>query len=361
MKEILIPYVLLVWLLVKLRIISWNLKTGFWSVSIGFLIGMSLLVTSRHFSPADLTNSATVKAPRAVLSPLFSTGEFHQIQTIYVTHNQKVKKGDLLYTLVNWESEGKVESLNHQIIENKALFESEKKQEEKHKLILSHLNKDLYRLQKLGEFTSQESIEKLQKEINITLADIVSTSERAASIKAKMKRLYTEKRIQEKKVLEKNIISPIDGQVSVINISSGSRVGNMHIYDTGNKFLEVRVPEQSIRNIAPGNFAEFYLDAYPGNIFRGVVHSVTSGTGESQLSISQGEAYVSDHIENNSTRHGRTVIIKFDEPNGFSLPIGSTGSAWISAKKPNKALGFIDMIGAGAVRIKSMQSYVFSM
>ncbi|MFQ2028438.1 hypothetical protein ACK333_06015 [Aeromonas veronii] len=35
MKEILLPYILIVWLLVKLNILPWNLKTGFWSTAIG--------------------------------------------------------------------------------------------------------------------------------------------------------------------------------------------------------------------------------------------------------------------------------------------------------------------------------------
>lgn len=37
MKEILLPYILIVWLLVKLNILPWNLKTGFWSTAIGAL------------------------------------------------------------------------------------------------------------------------------------------------------------------------------------------------------------------------------------------------------------------------------------------------------------------------------------
>ncbi|MCL1063788.1 hypothetical protein MK852_16880 [Shewanella benthica] len=40
------------------------------------------------------------------------------------------------------------------------------------------------------------------------------------------------------------------------------------------------------------------------------------------------------------------------------LPIGATGSAWISADKPHRILGFLDIIGAATVRLVATKFYL---
>jgi hypothetical protein len=119
----------------------------------------------------------------------------------------------------------------------------------------------------------------------------------------------------------------------------------------------MRIPDQTFRNIQEGQFAEFYVDAYPGEIFRGRVHSVTTGTGEAAVSVTSGTQSVRRHVGNNSGSHGRTVVIEFVEPEGYNVPIGSTGSGWISATKPHEKLGFMDIIGGATVRLKAYKAY----
>ncbi|WP_229380999.1 hypothetical protein [Shewanella psychropiezotolerans] len=55
---------------------------------------------------------------------------------------------------------------------------------------------------------------------------------------------------------------------------------------------------------------------------------------------------------------GRTVILEVDEATMAMLPIGATGSAWISADKPHSILGFLDIIGAATVRLVATKSYL---
>jgi multidrug resistance efflux pump len=100
MKEIMIPYILIMWLLVKTGVIEWTLKNAVRIVAVGAFICFMLFTAHRFWSPADLTDSSTIKAPHATLSPLI--GE--QIKEIFVTHNQILKKGDLIYTLIDTES-----------------------------------------------------------------------------------------------------------------------------------------------------------------------------------------------------------------------------------------------------------------
>ncbi|MBJ7590527.1 HlyD family secretion protein [Aeromonas veronii] len=361
MKEILLPYILIVWLLVKLNILPWNLKTGFWSTAIGALLALGLLTTYRHLAPVDFTDSATVKAPHAVLGPLLGINQFHQIDQIYVAHNQRVARGQPIYSLADWESNGKSQALSYQIDAQHAQVASEVSQQ---RAIQSRLNlnhKELARLTQLGNFASIQSRDQLQTQIDGDLAQLSASEAKVQAIEAQVLNLETELALQERRNEEKVIRAPFDGQVSIVNIASGSRTGNMHLYDTSRKFLEFRIPDQSFRNIAPGQFAEFYVDAYPGRIFRARVHSVLTGTGEAQMSVAQGDQDVRQHVGNNMSSHGRTVVLDMLAPDGVDLPIGATGSAWISAHKPHPLLGFIDIIGAATVRLKAMKAYLFAM
>lgn len=351
MKEILLPYILIVWLLVKLNVLPWNLKTGFWSTAIGALLALGLLTTSRHLAPVDFTDSATVKAPHAVLGPLLGTNQFHQIDQIHVVHNQQVKRGQPIYTLANWESDGKAQALSHQITAQQAQSVAE----------LSQQQAIQSRLTQLGNYSSIQSRDQLQAQIDGDVAQLSASDAKLKIIGSQVLNLETELALQERRNEEKVIRAPFDGQVSVVNLANGSRTGNMHLYDTSRKFLEFRIPDQSYRAIEPGQFAEFYVDAYPGRIFRARVHSVRTGTGEAQMTAMQGDQHVRQHVGNNMSSHGRTVILDMLEPDGVVLPIGATGSAWISAHKPHPLLGFIDIIGGATVRLKAMKAYLFAM
>ncbi len=325
MKEIMLPYIIIMWLLVKLGVIEWNLKNAVKIVGMGLFISFMLFTAHRFWSPADLTDSSTIKAPHAVLSTLL--GE--QINSIHVVHNQLVEKGDLIYTLVDTESSAAIQAIEADIekeVENIALYE-----------------RDIQRSIDAPGVFPQRAIEKAHTDLKV-----------AKSAKAKLeadleKALFVQSR--------KEIRAPFDGQMSITNIAEGSRIGNMHLYDTSKKFLEMRIPDQAYRYIKKGQFAEFYVNAYPGEIFRGRVHSITAGTGEAMVSPRSGDRQVRLHVRRNMGSHGRTVIIEFTEPEGYNLPIGATGSAWISATKPAPILGFMDIIGAATVRLKAYKAY----
>ena len=63
MKEIMLPYVMIIWLLVKTGVIQWNLRNGVITIGIGFFLAFMLFTAHRLWSPADLTDSSTIKAP----------------------------------------------------------------------------------------------------------------------------------------------------------------------------------------------------------------------------------------------------------------------------------------------------------
>jgi len=329
MKEILIPYILLMWILVATGAIKWNLKSGFWITSGGVFILVFLGILSRLWAPVDMTYSSTVKAPHSVLSTMF----YEQIDKVHVDHNQRVKKGDVIYTLVDTDSTADIAKTKASIV----------KQEES----IAQMKRDIKRAELKPEIFNGRDIETYYSDLRIaesTLASLIADLEKVE---------FTQDR--------KTIRAPFDGQIAVVNVAEGSRVGNMHIYDTGRKFMEMRIPDQTYRYVEPGQFAEFYVDAFPGEVFRARVHSFTAGTGESAVSVMQGPQSVRQHVGANTSAHGRTVILEIIEPEGKYIPIGATGSAWIAAKKPHPFFGFIDVIGAATVRLHSYKSYLNAM
>jgi len=325
MKEIMLPYILIVWILVKTGVMQWNLRNATYTIFVGLFIAFMLFTAHRFWSPADLTDSTTVKAPHAILSPLF--GE--QVQDIYVTHNQKVNEGDLIYTLIDTESE--------------AAFEKIKADINKQKELIAQYKRDIKRSVDAPGVFAEREIEKAK-------SDLKSAEAARISLEADLKKA---KFVQSRK----EVRAPFDGQMSITNIAEGSRIGNMHLYNTGKKFVEMRIADQAYANIKKGQFAEFFVNAYPGEIFRGRVHSITTGTGEAMVSPLSGDQQVRQHIGRNRSAHGRTIIIEFTEPGGYNIPIGSTGSAWVSASKPAEFLGFMDIIGGATVRLKAYKAY----
>ncbi|WP_261815447.1 HlyD family secretion protein [Vibrio gallicus] len=342
MKEIMLPYMLICWLLVKTGVVKWTLRNAVAMVGLGLVLSSILFSAHRFFSPADLTNSTTVKAPHAVLSPLVG----QEVQQVMISHNQLVKKGDLLYSLKSKDTGAQIQGLEAQKSAAEAEIVALKHQ-------IQNDKRTLRRLKKLGEFAHESQRDDVRTRIDANSAKVASVFAQIKSIEAQIVTAEWQNERRE-------IRAPFDGQISTVNITKGTRVGNMHLYNTNKKFVEMRIADQTYKRIKAGQFAEFYVNAYPGEIFRGRVHSITPGTGEAHLSVVNGDQHVRQHMVNNSSNHGRTVIIEFDEPQGYSIPIGSTGAGWISAEKPHPLLGFMDIIGAATVRINAYKAFLFA-
>ena len=340
MKEIMLPYILIVWLLFKFKVLKPTGRNYFITTFIGVVLALVLFLGHRFYSPADLTNSTTVKAPHAVLSP--SVGQ--HIDEIYIDHNQHVKKGEVLYLL-------KDDKITSAIIEvESAQLEVEKSIEAK-QVALKQAERNHRRNVGMKEHVSIRDTEESQDLVEMLVAEIHVLEAKDLGLKAKLKNLHFE--------LDRlTIRAPFDGMVTHIFIADGSRIGSLHLWDTSKKFVEMRIPDQAYKNIKSGQFSEFFVTAYPGEIFRAKVHSVVNATGEAQGSLLPQEQSVSGHIQRGSAPVGRTVILEIDQETMDMMPIGATGTAWISAEKPYPILGFIDVIGGATVRLSAAKSYL---
>jgi multidrug resistance efflux pump len=334
MKLTLVPYLLICWLLVKFGIVK-KTAGNFVAMGLGAVFVLFMLLTfTRFYAFMDLTATTTVKAPHIVLnSP--AGGE---IDKLYVTHNQKLKAGDPVYSF-------KTDRYEIQMTAKKA--EKARLQTQ-----LGKLQNDLKRLGKLvGEVVPQSEYDAKVAEVD-NQRDLVTKAEQdIADLQWKIDKAV--------------VVAPVDGQVAVQYSSEGQYFGEqrpaaIHMF-TNKKFIELRIPDQVYEYIKPKAFAEFYVDSHPGKIFRARVHSITESTGEAQGSLLPTPQSVSQHVMKNSNDAGRTVILEFEEPDGVHIPIGATGNAWISAEKPIHLLGFLDLVIGSLLRFAATESYLKAM
>jgi multidrug resistance efflux pump len=334
MKLTLVPYLLICWLLVKFGIVK-KTPGNFVAMGLGAVFVLFMLLTfTRFYAFIDLTATTTVKAPHIVLnSP--AGGE---IDKLYVTHNQKLKAGDPVYSF-------KTDRYEIQMAAKKA--EKARLQTQ-----LGKLENDLKRLGKLrGEVIPQAEYDAKVAEVETQRDLVVKAEQDMADLQWKIDKAL--------------VIAPVDGQVAVQYSSAGQYFGEtrpaaIHMFTT-KKFIELRIPDQVYEFIKPKAFAEFYVDAYPGKIFRARVHSITESTGEAQGSLFGGPQSVTQHVVKNSNEIGRTLILEFEEPEGVHIPIGATGKAWVAAEKPIHLLGFLDLVIGSLLRFAAAEAYLKAM
>ncbi|WP_394241513.1 HlyD family secretion protein [Vibrio astriarenae] len=340
MKEVMLPYILIVWLLFKFNVLKKTAKNYFITTVIGLLLLLALFFGHRFFSPVDMTNSTTIKAPHAVLSPALG----QHIDTVFVEHNAEVEKGEVLYTLRDDKVAAAMSEVESALNEIDTTIEAQK-------VKLAQAFRHLKRNESMDQHVSvkeleeaQDTVELLEAEMRVLVAKRDGLIARNASLEFDLSRL--------------TVTAPFDGMITHVYIADGSRVGSLHLWDTSKKFVEMRIPDQTFDNIQPGQFSEFYVDAYPGQIFRSRVHSIVKATGEAQGGLLPREQAVSSHIQRGAAPIGRTVILEMDQKTMEMMPIGATGSAWISAEKPHSLLGFIDIIGGATLRLTAAKSYL---
>lgn len=332
MKLTLVPYLLICWLLLKFGIVR---KTVGNLVAMGcgavFLL-FALLIFTRYLAFIDLTATTTVKAPHVILN----TPAGGEIDKLFVTHNQKLKAGDPVFQMSTERYEIQMGAKRAE----RARLQTQ----------LGKLETDLKRLSTLrGEVIAQAEFDAKVAEVQTQRDLVIKAEQDMADLQWKIDRAL--------------VVAPVDGQVVVQYTSEGQYFGEQRPSSiqmfTNKKFIELRIPDQVYEYIKPKAFAEFYVNAYPGKIFRARVHSITQSTGEAQGALLGAMPQsVTQHMAQNKDELGRTVILEFEEPPGITIPVGATGKAWISAEKPAHILGLLDVIVGVLLRFAAVEAYI---
>ncbi|MBP2702099.1 HlyD family secretion protein [Photobacterium lucens] len=360
------------------------------------------------YAPMDLSGGSLVQSPHVQLRPASTTINGH-VKEIYVEPNSQVKAGDLVYELdaepyrialnkaqASLASAEVALSIAKEDVEMaQAGYHAADKDIEIAHNQLAAANED-YKLKQamLNRYIKQNSVVnhtitqskldeqrtavEVAKSQKIMLASQIEKSE----IAVKQKQLALDKaklavnsrevdvQTQQENVAKaewdlKNtkVYAPTDGYVTNFIMREGQFVGTVpriQMY-TKEKYVLMRVNHQAIRNVKPGQMAEFATAVYPGKVFAAEVEGIVEATGESQGNLIGRETNVRQTTGANMANKHHFVRLKVIETEGYDIPVGSVGIGWISAEKPISFLGFLDVVRGIIIRMKAQIFYVWSM
>ncbi|MDO6498756.1 HlyD family secretion protein [Photobacterium sanguinicancri] len=360
------------------------------------------------FAPMDLSGGSLVQSPHVQLRP--STTQIKgKVTAIHVRPNQQVEQGQLIYeiddepfTIALNVAQAKLDSAHvaldmaeEDININKANFAAAEKDIEIAQNKLVAAQQDLKWKQKtLNRYQEQNRV------VKHTITESMMDEQNTAVEVAKAQKITVESQLEKAKLavnkarlaIEKSkltvnsrevdvtsqqenvaqarwnleqtkVYAPTDGYLTNFIMREGQYVGLMpriQMY-TNEKYVLMRVNHQAIRNVKVGQRAEFASAVYPGKIFNAEVEGIIEATGESQGSLLARDDNVRQVTGSNVANKHHFVRLKLDEPQGYDMPVGSVGLAWISAEKPIPFMGFLDVIRGIIIRMKAQIYFVWAM
>jgi multidrug resistance efflux pump len=360
-----------------------------------------------NYAPMDLSGGSVVQSPHIQLRP-DSTNVKGKTDKIYITPNQKIEKNQLIYqiddtaytialnvanvSLQSAESalksaiqevtiaesshasnqqelvtiETKIAAAKADLLLQKKTLQrfEEQNQAVNHTITESDIDKQstAVELAKQNVLTIESELKSMQLNVeksalNINKAHLTVNSREADVDSA------TEAVAQAQWELDSTVVrAPTDGFVTNFILREGQRVSAMprlQMY-TNEKYVLMRVNHQAIRNVKSGQAAEFASAVYPGKIFSAEVEGIVEATGEAQGTLLGFDDSVRATTGKNIQNKHHFVRLKVEEPEGYDIPVGSVGLAWVSGEKPVGFLSFLDVIRGIIIRMKSQIYYFYS-
>jgi multidrug resistance efflux pump len=360
------------------------------------------------FAPMDLSGGSLVQSPHIQLRPGSTKIKGH-VKAIYVSPNEKVKAGQLIYeiddepyviaknkaeTLLN-SAEVSLSIAKEDVRISKSSYQASLKDIEISENEINAAEEDLrWKQTTYNRYIEQNKVVKhtitesmldeqstaveVAKAKKITLVSQLDKSKLSAS-KAKLDFEKSQLNVNSHEVdvvtEQENVAqaqwnldntkvhAPADGYLTNFIMREGQYVGVMpriQMY-TEEKYVLMRVNHQAIRNVKSGQMAEFTSAVYPGKVFNAEVEGIIEATGESQGSLLARDDNIRQVTGANVANKHHFVRLKLNETEGYDIPVGSVGLAWISAEKPIGFLGFLDVIRGIIIRMKSQIFYIWSM
>ncbi|MGF1722409.1 efflux RND transporter periplasmic adaptor subunit [Vibrio kyushuensis] len=385
----------------------WNKGTKTFSYLGGTSWLLFVWVGLINYTPMDLSGGSIVQSPHIQLRP-DSTNINGKVKNIYIEPNQSVEKGQLIYEIEDEPyqialDQAKANGATAQIAvttarEDILLAESDYKST-LHGLEKSQSDLDTARI----DYALQNKMLKRYQEQNaavkntITASDIDKQTSIVAIAKQQLKTLQAEldkARVDsereklditksklslasrqseldsaEQKIAKAQwdlnstkIYAPADGFVTNFILREGqliSRVPRLQMY-TDEKYVLMRVNHQAIRNVKPGQVAEFSSSVYPGKIFAAEVEGIVEATGEAQSNLLGIDPSVRSTTGKNVMNKHHFVRLKVLEDDNYDLPVGAVGLAWVSGEKPVAFMSFLDVIRGIIIRMKSQLYFFYS-
>ena len=360
------------------------------------------------FAPMDMSGGSVVQSPHIQLRPGSTKIKGH-VDEILVRPNEKVKKGQLVYTLDDEQYQIALNKAETQLGSAKVALSIAKEDvliaKQNHHAALKDIEiaqneieaakEDLeWKETTLRRYQEQNRVVKhtitetqmdeQQTAVDVARAKQVTLQSQLdkAKVSAQRAQLAFEKAglsVESRKVDVANkqedvaqaqwnldntrVYAPADGYLTNYIMREGQYVGVMpriQMY-TDEKYVLMRVNHQAIRNVKVGQQAEFASPVYPGKVFSAEVEGIIEATGESQGSLLARDDNVRQTTGQNAMNKHHFVRLKLTEPGDYDIPVGSVGLAWISAEKPIDFLAFLDVIRGIIIRMKSQIYFIWSM
>ncbi|ENM5881915.1 HlyD family secretion protein [Vibrio metoecus] len=393
--------------LLRLVGMPWNKVTQSFAYIGGISWLMFVWVGLINYTPMDISGGSVVQSPHIQLRP-DSPNVTGKVSKIYVDPNQTIQKGQLIYEIdatpyqiafnqaMIAESAAKValESANGDVEIAKASYQSMLKD-----ITVSHSQlasaREDYLLQKkmLERYREQNRVVKntitqadMDKQSttvqvanqNLTTIESQLAKKQVDADKAKLAITQAQLTITQREndlgnaretvakarwdLNSTKVYAPADGFVTNFILREGQRIAMMprlQMY-TNEKYVLMRVNHQAIRNIKAGQLAEFASSVYPGKVFSATVEGIVEATGEAQSNLLGFDQNVTATTVQNLRNKHHFVRLKIEEPEGYDVPVGSVGLAWVSGEKPISFLAFLDVIRGIILRMKSQLYFFYS-
>ncbi|QIA65187.1 biotin/lipoyl-binding protein [Vibrio astriarenae] len=360
-----------------------------------------------NYTPMDLSGGSLVQSPHIQLRP-DSLNVKGKVTAIHIEPNQQIEKGQLIYEIddtqykiavkqahgqvqasqIAWalaKEDVDISKANHRaLLQNMSTTQSQLNSAKVDlELQTSMLNRYLEQNSVVKNTITESDIDKQRSLVDVASHNVTAMQSQLDTLKIeadkallsidkskltvssrKAELLKSEQQLEqaEWELSSTKVYAPADGFVTNFILREGQRVSTMprlQMY-TDEKYVLMRVNHQAIRNIKPGNTAEFASSVYPGHIFSAEVEGVVEATGESQSNLLGWDAKVSSTTGQNVNNKHHFVRLKIEETEGYDIPVGSVGLAWVSGDKPIGFLNFLDVIRGIIVRMKSQLYYFYS-
>jgi RND family efflux transporter MFP subunit len=281
---LLIVYLALLFMLVKLKIVPFNL---FWKISPGIVLLLLLVGLFIPMGWGAPSGPALVLRQSVQIVPNVA-GEVIEVP---VEPNKPIKANDVLFRIDPVPFEAQVRTLEAQL--------------KFHELRLSQMAQ----LQKTGTGRSFD-VEQRQAEVDQLRAQLDGA----------------------KWSLDKTVVrAPADGYVTNVALRKGARVANlplapvMAFIDTSETIVGVEINQIDARYIAPGQLVELTFKFMPGQVFTGRVETVLQA-------IATGQVQPSGLAATPKQPEAAPLVVRVsldDKEFAKSLPAGATGKAAI--------------------------------
>ncbi|KQV81925.1 biotin/lipoyl-binding protein [Rhizobium sp. Root1220] len=277
-------YLLILFLLVKCRIVPFSL---FWKISpliVFLLLAIGLFIPMGWGAPQG--EALVVRNSVAIVPNV--AGE---VTDVPVIPNMPLKAGDVLFTIDPRPYQAKLDALQAQLnLNTQRLAETT-------------------RLQTSGAGRTYD-VEQRQAEVEQLTAEIAGAQWD----------------------LDKTVVrAPADGYVTNLALRTGARVGTLSLspvmafIDTADTIVGVEISQINARYVVPGQPVELTFKFAPGRVFTGTVETVIQAVASGQVQTS-GSAVAPSAISSAPF----VVKVKLDDQAfAASLPAGSTGTAAI--------------------------------